>query len=381
MFRVNVIYHHFPHYRRPIMRELVKGGKHEYRFWGSLEPVNGIESFKGDELVTVNPLRFSLRGSRWVLRDHWPAALDRSADALLIIGNPNMPATWTMAIAARLTGKKVLFWSHGWLKPEPSLKRRLRNFYFSLADKILVYGERARELGSRSGFPEKRIDTIYNSLDYERAQLALGRIAAGDMKHIPLPQSFFADPNLPLIICTARLTDLCRFDLLFDAAAKLAQQGHPINILLVGDGPERRALEKLARDLGINAHFLGACYDEDMLANLLYHADLTVSPGKIGLTVIHSLTYGTPAITHGNLDQQMPEVEAIEPGITGLLFEQNNVADLALKVEDWLASGRDRAEVRRECQRVVAEKWTPSKQRELIDASIDDLFRSKRAIA
>lgn len=373
MSKVNVIYHHFPHYRRPVMRELVKSGVHEYRFWGSVDSIAGIEAFKGDELVEIHPLRFGVRGRFWILQDYWPAVLDRSSDVLLIIGNPNMPATWTIAVVGRILGKKVLFWCHGWLGPERWLKQHLRNVYFRLAHKVLVYGERAKELGMQGGFPKEKMEVVYNSLDYEGAQQALGRIDANAMTDAPHPSSFFKEPDFPLIICTARLTQLCRFDLLFDAAAKLAEEGSPVNILLVGDGPERDRLEALARKCGISTHFFGACYDENLLANFIYNADLTVSPGKIGLTVIHSLTYGTPAITHGNLDAQMPEVEAIKPGRTGLLFEQNNANDLARRIKQWLGNGRSRAEIRRDCQQVIAEKWNPVRQRELIDAAIDSL--------
>ena len=40
-------------------------------------------------------------------------------------------------------------------------------------------------------------------------------------------------------------------------------------------------------------------------------SDLTVSPGNIGLTAIHSLSYGTPVCSHSNFNNQMPESEAI----------------------------------------------------------------------
>lgn len=372
--RVSIIYHHFPHYRAPVMRELARSGSHEYRFFGSLEQVSGIKAFQGDEEVRITPLRFSLKGSRWVLKGYWPAVLDRSADALIILGNPNMPASWVIAAAGRLVGKKVLFWAHGWLKPEPPLKRFIRNFYYRLAHRTLVYGERATIMAQKAGFPAGRIRVIYNSLDHEKALQALARVERGETGDIPRPQSLFEDPSRPLVICSARITHLCRFDLLFEATTILQKAGRPLNILLVGDGPERQPLEALAEKLGIDVHFYGACYDEDILANLTYYSDMTVSPGKIGLTVIQSLTYGTPAITHGDLDEQMPEVEAIEPGKSGLLFERNNAKDLARSIDEWLARGIPRQQVREDCQKVIADKWNPVRQRQLIDAAIDELL-------
>ena len=44
-------------------------------------------------------------------------------------------------------------------------------------------------------------------------------------------------------------------------------------------------------------------------------ANVTVSPGPIGLTAIQSLTYGVPAITNDEFSTQGPEFETIEPGV------------------------------------------------------------------
>ncbi len=370
MPRVNVIYHQFPHYRAPVLRELARSRQNKYTFWASIEDHDGIKAFKGDGEVKIRRLSFQTRGKRWLLKGYWPAVTDKQADALLIIGNPNMPATWLMAVVGRALGKRVLFWGHGWLKHEGWARQFARNLYLGLANKVLVYGERAKTLALRQGFSPRVVSVIYNSLDFDRAQRELtviGREGAGQR-----PQQLFAEPDLPLIICTARLTPLCQFDLLFEAAAILRDKGRPINILLVGDGPERAKLEELAAKLKLNVLFFGACYEEERLARMIYSADLTVSPGKIGLTAIHSLTYGTPAITHDNLAEQMPEVEAIKPGETGELFKQGSSVELARTIRDWLTSGRDREEVRRACWAEVVQHWTPARQRELIDTAIGE---------
>ncbi len=152
MARVNVIYHHFPHYRRPVLQALAASSHHDYSFWGSHEAVAGIEPFRGDESLAIRPLQFATRGRRWVLSGYWPAVLDHSVDAVIILANPNMLATWKMALVARLKGKKVLFWAHGWLKREPLPKRLLRHVYFRLAHTVMVYGTRRAKSGGRAVF-------------------------------------------------------------------------------------------------------------------------------------------------------------------------------------------------------------------------------------
>jgi glycosyltransferase involved in cell wall biosynthesis len=375
---VNVIYHQFPHYRRPIIRELALHGRHTYRFWGSLESDNGILPFGGDADVTIRPLRFKVWRRIWLLGGYWPAVLDRSADALIVLANPNMPASWFIAITARLLRKKVLFWAHGWLKPEPFPKRLLRSIYFKLANHMLVYGQRSKEIGISQGYPADRITTIFNSLDYERARSIRARLDPS-ASNIERPQQLFTDARRPLLICTARLTELCRFDLLLEAGSKLKTEGMPVNILLVGDGPERDRLAKLAEELDLDVHFYGACYDEEVIARLIYFADITVSPGKIGLTVIHSLSYGTPAITHGDMDQQMPEVEAIERGVTGDFFRIGDASDLAEVIQNWIQAKRDRAELRHACYDIIAKRWNPRQQRVLIEHALNKVLNGETA--
>jgi glycosyltransferase involved in cell wall biosynthesis len=369
---VAVIYHQFPHYRAAIMRELVTHGVCSYEFWGSTEAFNGIRAFAGDELVQVNPLKLRKLLGRVKISGYLEPIRRREVDALIILGNPNYLDTWAMAAAGRSLGKKVLFWTHGWMRPEPRIKQRLRHLYFGLADHVLVYGERARKLGIEAGFPPERISVIYNSLDFETSSRIFAEIEA-ETRHSARerPQALFAEPDRPLIICTARLIPLCRFELLFEAAAELKDRGRPVNILLVGDGSARGMLEEQARALGIDVVFYGACYDEAVLGRLIYHADVTVSPGKIGLTVMHSLAYGTPAITHGDLNAQMPEVEAILPGVTGELFRNGDATDLADVIARWLDRHRgDRDMIRSACRQVIADKWNAAHQRICIEQAV-----------
>ena len=54
---------------------------------------------------------------------------------------------------------------------------------------------------------------------------------------------------------------------------------------------------------------------------------------NVGLTAIHSLSFGTPVLTHNNFDNQMPEVQAINEGENGGFFIENDLEDLIKKIE------------------------------------------------
>jgi len=207
---------------------------------------------------------------------------------------------------------------------------------------------------------------ISNSLDY-RAQ----RKIYHDLQHSSqdeLRKALSLPLGVKLIVCTARLTRTCRFDLLIQAAALLRDRNVQVFLLLVGDGPERTALSELALDLKVAFRFLGACYDELTIAKIYKASDLTVSPGKVGLTAMHSMAYGTPVISHDNLDRQMPEAEAILPGITGAFFRENSREDLARVIAEWF--DRHPVKPERECIERIEAEYTPAFQRSVIEAAI-----------
>jgi glycosyltransferase involved in cell wall biosynthesis len=130
------------------------------------------------------------------------------------------------------------------------------------------------------------------------------------------------------------------------------------------------ALERLAAERGVALHLFGACHDEESLGQMIYHADCTVSPGKVGLTAMHSLMYGTPVVTHGDFDAQMPEVEAIEPGRTGAFFRRGDAQDLAAAIARWLDAPVPRAHVRAAARAAIRAKWTPQGQARIIEQAV-----------
>ncbi|MET3665596.1 glycosyltransferase [Caulobacter sp. 1776] len=364
---VAVMYHMFPHYRAPVLSALSQSTLFDFSFWAGIDDIEGIKVFRGNDTVSINPLRTLRRGSSLELLNFWKPLIALRPSTVILIGNPNLITTWCAAVLARLMGAKVLFWTHGWLKPESRLKAKLRNLYFSLADKVLVYGDRAVSLARKSGFDADKVVPIYNSLDWEAADRNFHRL-----EQQPPREEASSTPTE--IVCTARITKHCRFDLLIQAANLLRKEGVQTKITLVGDGPERSPLEDLAKTLDVDLKCLGAIYDEGVIAGIIYDADITVSPGKVGLTAMHSLSYGTPVITHGDLDQQMPEVEAIVPGVTGDFFQADDVTDLARKIKIWIQTPRNREDLRQNCRKVMIDRYTPESQRRRIEQAIESVL-------
>ncbi len=157
-----------------------------------------------------------------------------------------------------------------------------------------------------------------------------------------------------------------------EAVDRINSGGDLVNLIMVGEGDERTRLESLSKQ-GVESgyiKFYGQCYDEEKIGRLISDADLCVSPGNVGLTAIHSLSLGTPVASHSNLNNQMPEVEAIIDGKSGFLFKEGDVEDLSRKIVDWISNVQDRESVRAVCYKIIDKYYNPYYQCSVFERAV-----------
>jgi len=376
--RVAVAYHILPHYRAAVFGKLLASKRYRYVLCADNRGHNthGIKLWE-PPVGSFEQCPFFMLAGVVVQPRLLTMALRRDIDAMIILGAFHWPMNWVAAIAARLAGKPVYFWTHGWTRAERGLQAWLRNTFYRLGQGLLLYGPRARQIGIAQGFDPRRLHVIYNSLDYD-AHLALRKPL--DHRHaLEMRARWFGSESIPVVVCCSRLTPLRRLDMLLDAVARLQAAGRPVAVLLIGDGPERAALEQQAAKLRVPAHFYGACYDAHVLYDLISACNATVAPGEVGLTAIQSLAFGTPVITHGTADNQMPESEAILPDRTGTFFEEGSVESLAAAIEHWTQTALPAETVRTECFTVIDSVWNPAYQVDAIERALDGLPAAEAA--
>jgi glycosyltransferase involved in cell wall biosynthesis len=364
--KVAVIYHFFAHYRLPILRELMDSKQMRVVCYGSYtsEGVDGsIKPLTLRQLpaLKVTPLKI-VGNFIWQRSLVFPLIAENS-DIYIFLASPYFVSTWVAVIILRLMGKRVLFWGHlRYREDEGVLRHYIRQSFYKLASGWLCYGHAAKQQLVRNGIPRDEVHVVYNSLDYDR-HLGL-RGATSCPVYCSWPRKFEA---MPTFICVSRLVTKRRLDLLFEVMRDVATIGCSIQLLLVGDGPERAALEALASKLKIHVIFYGACYDEAVLRTLYTGAVATVAPGEVGLTAIQSLSFGVPVITHNDQANQMPEAEAVVDNVTGWLFEKDHKYGLGRAIARALAA--DRESMRLTCYRMVDLFFNPRKQVEVIQRS------------
>ena len=263
--------------------------------------------------------------------------------------------------------KRFFLWTHGWYGKESAREAKMKLWLYRHAAGTFCYGNYACSLLENEGISKDKLFAIHNSLDYDQ-QMALRKTIQPSNVYL----DHFGNSN-PVIVFIGRLTKVKQLDMIVNVVSDLKNRGEHYNVVFVGDGVERESLELRAKSLGIKDQvwFYGACYDERTNAELIYNADLCVAPGNIGLTAMHVLMFGCPAISHNDFKWQMPEFEAIKVGQTGAFFERNNVVSLASTISNWFKENADRREdVRQACYNEIDTNWNPYYQIELIKKHI-----------
>lgn len=202
------------------------------------------------------------------------------------------------------------------------LVTRLRKAYLTRADAHVCYTEAAFELFPGYGVKKENIFIIYNSPDTVSLMAA-----ASKAKYLPdlLP------PNLYRIIHVGRLVKWKKVDLILHAMARLKETIPGLELVVVGDGPERKSMEALVNELDLadQVRFVGAVYDPIILAKYHQESTLYVLGGIGGLSINEAMCFGKPilcSVADGTEKMLVREEE------NGLYFKTDDEEDLASKI-------------------------------------------------
>jgi glycosyltransferase involved in cell wall biosynthesis len=186
-----------------------------------------------------------------------------------------------------------------------------------LSYRIVAVSNAVKETLVHNGIKESAIDVVYNAIEVKNHDL-----------HRKMRQT-----KGPLIFANVgQFVPWKKQDVFLNAADNLLKEGEDVEFILIGD-------DILKRDMKYKAKVL-AMIQGSPFANKIkligWHQDIEpwwckvdclVHPAvsePFGRVIIEAMSYGVPVIA---ADSGGPS-EIIQDGITGLLFEPNNVADL-----------------------------------------------------
>lgn len=243
-------------------------------------------------------------------------------DVAIIMFDLGWPAYWSTLFRNRRRGPALIL--HGHRYSGRGLADQARNLLMRKADALLMYGDEQVDQMVASGVDPERIVIAPNTIE------------------VPNHEDTSALPKTRLLY-VGRLQERKRLDMALRAFAELQGRIDPlIEFDIVGGGAPEAGLRAFAQDLGISSkvHFHGAVRDDGPLRDFFSSALAYVSPGPVGLAVLHSFAYGVPVLTlaegyHG------PEVHNIKDGENSLLLaDEADLVAAILRVcedRDWAA--------------------------------------------
>lgn len=321
--RIVVIQPALPAYRIPLFTRLADAYAARFVVYASHQPELAMLNSTAQAAPWFHPLR----PARPILRKlEWqPGVLSlplRRGDILVLSGQPRTLSTLALILKAKCVGVRVVWWGHFWSSTSRPWRAAIRFWIMRLADAILFYTDQeVDEYRTRSTQPVTvPVKGLNNGI--ETAQIVMRR-APYEAKQRPRDLLFIG-----------RVTQKANLTLLLDALAQ--DTCATVTLDVIGDGDEVTALRDRAAQLGISGRikWYGAVTDEAQIAEIANRCRLFVYPGAVGLSLMHGLTYGLPAIVHDDRWQHMPEIAAHRPGENGATFRYGDAGALAATILD-----------------------------------------------
>ena len=243
---------------------------------------------------------------------------------------------WIVGLAARLARTPLVIRSRHFDVPvaNPALSRHV---YATLADHLITTSPKvAADFRALFHLSADRVSAIPTGVDVEKFSPEGAKAAF----------EFTAEAGGPLVGIIGVIRHAKGHTVLFEAMKQLADQGFPVRCVVVGDSPNRAALERRVVELGLSKCVLFAGQRDDVPA-VLRALDVLAIPSlheAIPQVGLQALATKTPVVA-SNVGG-IPSI--IRPGETGRLCAPDDAASLAAALREALS---DKATTQAMCER------------------------------
>lgn len=336
--KVGVFCSFYPTYRDAVLTHLSQDAHLEFTFLGGSPPAGSFIREPATRSYTFHPIRcFAIHvpGTRNFISYRCGAvwALLRHKYNVLILPNDILGLdVWLCCLLARCVRVPVCIWGQGMSRPPSKFRNTLRWLLTHLASAAVYYSEGGKQYWMDHGIPARKLFVAYNALDTNQQIKIRDTINQEDITEFLRVKGL---AGKRLVVYLGRLIPVKQPSVFIDAVAAAHSQDSRVVGILIGDGPQRGALEQHARDrnlLGAVILFTEEVYDERVLARYLMASSAMVLPAAAGLAIQHAAVYGTPLILGDIPNMHLPEQEIVEEGKTGLWCPEGDADTFAAAI-------------------------------------------------
>jgi len=207
---------------------------------------------------------------------------------------------------------------------------------YRIADKIIAVSEGIRDnLVEEFSVSAEKIEIIHNPMDLKLITELM------DMS----PKHRFFEGRAPIVMAAGRLVAQKRFDILIEAFGMVLSE-MDARLIILGDGPEKGSLEKLAKDRGITDKVSFAGFQLNPYIFLSKATVFVLSSGYEGLPMVllEAMACGAPVISS---DCRSGPNEILDGGRCGLLVPVGDVKALSEAIVGLLKDKESREKLSR----------------------------------
>jgi glycosyltransferase involved in cell wall biosynthesis len=231
------------------------------------------------------------------------------------------------------------------------------------ANLLVAVSEEEKRIVTGKGFPADRVRVVYNG--YELSE-------GSDSEKIEELRKVHGLNGYTVIGNLGRLHKTKRLDILIEAFAKLVKGHDNLKLLLVGEGPHRSGLEKLAERKGVADHvvFTGFIPRGDRILKLF---DIFVLPTTFegcSNVLVEVMAKSLPVVT-----TDIPSVAwMFEDSVSALLIPQDDVTALHDKLEQLVTNENMRNEIAAGAYKRYTDLFTADTMVDKIDSVYSELW-------
>lgn len=312
-----------PHYRLKLFQKLNESDHFAVTFAYGRErsrstPVSITKPSKLNTILLHN--FYAGNGGRLVYQKPLLSSINSSHfDIIIAEFNPRIISNVFALFYANNLQKKFIWWGHGMGPRTNNMNLHIRRWLAKRSDALIFYDSIQAEKFAEMGISRKRIFVAQNSIDTEEIEKLV--------EHNPRDRR-------NRILYIGRLIKRKKVDLLIRGfSAAQSYMGPEVKLTIIGEGPEYANLKCEAAHYSISdkIEFVGGIYQQSELAPFFNSAWVSISPGCVGLSAIHSLAYGVPMIVARN-EPHGPETSALKDDVNTLFFSSNSVEELAKRL-------------------------------------------------